>query len=192
MQAGIGIGTGSGAAGSSGKAARGLRLELDGVSLVYQEGTPFASRALNGISLVIEPGQRLGIAGPVGSGKSTLLGVIAGMEAAASGRVLHDGRLVDDRNPPAPGSIGLAFQSPENCLFEKTVYDDVAFGPLHRVVEKDLLLVVRIPPKRDQVRVDDPVADLLLGNVLDVPEHLSGHLGELGEATAQIDRFHRA
>ncbi|MHB8858238.1 MAG: ATP-binding cassette domain-containing protein [Thermoleophilia bacterium] len=137
MQAGISRSTGSGAAGSTGTAARGLRLELDGVSLVYQEGTPFASRALNGISLVVEPGERLGIAGPVGSGKSTLLGVIAGMEAAASGRVLHDGRAVDDRNPPAPGSIGLAFQSPENCLFEKTVYDDVAFSPRRQGLAAD-------------------------------------------------------
>ncbi|MHB9052668.1 MAG: ATP-binding cassette domain-containing protein [Thermoleophilia bacterium] len=135
MQAGIDSQAGPGAPAKTSLDARqtstapGLRLEMESVSLVYQAGTPFASRALNEISLVVEPGERLGIAGPVGSGKSSLLAVLAGMEAAASGRVLHDGREVGGKNPPAPGSIGLAFQSPESCLFEKTVYDDVAFSP---------------------------------------------------------------
>ena len=111
------------------KAPRGLRLELDRVSFTYQAGTPFASPALQEISLTVEPGERLGIAGPVGSGKSTLLDAMAGIDAPASGRVLHDGREITSKNPALPGSIGLAFQSPENCLFEKTVFDDVAFSP---------------------------------------------------------------
>ena len=42
----------------------GLRLELDQASLTYQSGTPFAATALKDVSLLVEPGDRLAIAGP--------------------------------------------------------------------------------------------------------------------------------
>ena len=109
-----------------------MRLELDNIGYVYQRGTPFAAAALTGVSLAVEPGERLGVTGPVGSGKSTLLELLAGLRLPASGRVLHDGRALGSgrrQAKPRPGSIGLAFQSPENCLFSSTVLADVEFGP---------------------------------------------------------------
>lgn len=108
---------------------RGSRLELDRVSLTYNAGTPFAAAALSEVSLDVAAGERLAIAGPVGSGKSTLLAVLAGVEPPDSGRVIHEGLEVTSRSQPPAGSIGLTFQSPENCLFDKTVLDDVAFSP---------------------------------------------------------------
>lgn len=106
-----------------------MRIAAHQVSLFYQKGTPFESKAVSGVSLAIEPGERIGIAGPVGSGKSTLLALLAGIMTPTSGEVTHDGKSLGRRTPPKPGSVGFAFQSPENCLFEKTVYDDVAFAP---------------------------------------------------------------
>ncbi|MHB0867236.1 MAG: ATP-binding cassette domain-containing protein [Thermoleophilia bacterium] len=106
-----------------------MRLQLKDVSLGYQRGTPFAVQALSGVSLQVEPGERLGIAGPVGSGKSSLLTVLAGLTAPDSGSVLHDGRVLGKKTHPLPGDLGLAFQSPEDCLFARTVFDDVAFAP---------------------------------------------------------------
>lgn len=106
-----------------------MRIEAHKVSLIYQEGTPFESKAVSGVNITIEPGERIGIAGPVGSGKSTMLALLAGIMTPTSGDVTHDGRSLGRRSPPEPGSVGFAFQSPENCLFEKTVYDDVAFAP---------------------------------------------------------------
>jgi energy-coupling factor transport system ATP-binding protein len=106
-----------------------MHIKLENVSLVYQEGTPFATRALDGISLEVAPGERLGIAGPMGSGKSTLLGVMSGIMKPAAGRVMHDGKPLGKREHPGPGRVGLGLQAPENCLFERTVYDDVAFAP---------------------------------------------------------------
>lgn len=106
-----------------------MRLELDRVSLTYRQGTPFETAALSGVSLTVEPGERVGIVGPVGSGKSTLLEVLAGILPPADGRVIHNGRALGRRRCPDPGGIGLAFQSPESCLFEKSVFDDVAFAP---------------------------------------------------------------
>lgn len=106
-----------------------MRLQLNHINLGYQRGTPFAVQALADVSLQVETGERLGIVGPVGSGKSTLLAVLAGITAPDSGSVIHDGRVLGKKTHTRPGDLGLAFQSPENCLFGKTVFDDVAFAP---------------------------------------------------------------
>ncbi|MFA5802426.1 MAG: ATP-binding cassette domain-containing protein [Thermoleophilia bacterium] len=106
-----------------------MHIEAHNVSLSYQEGTPFEFKAVSGVDLAFAPGERIGIAGPVGSGKSTLLALLAGIMAPTSGDVAHDGRKLGRKPLPGPGSLGFAFQSPENCLFEKTVHDDVAFAP---------------------------------------------------------------
>lgn len=106
-----------------------MRIELDDISLSFQPGTPFAVKALDRVSLMVRPGERLSIAGSTGSGKSTLLGVMAGILRPAAGRVLHDGQALSRKPRLQPGRIGLGLQSPENCLFERTVFDDVAFAP---------------------------------------------------------------
>jgi energy-coupling factor transporter ATP-binding protein EcfA2 len=106
-----------------------VRLELRHADLSYQRGSPFESQALAGVSLTVEPGERLGIAGPVGSGKSSLLAVLAGIVEPDSGSVIHDGVVLGKKTPVTPGSLGLAFQSPENCLFGRTVHEDVSFAP---------------------------------------------------------------
>jgi energy-coupling factor transport system ATP-binding protein len=106
-----------------------MRIELDDVSHCYQAGTHLESLALERVSLSLSPGERLGIAGPTGCGKSTLVEVMAGVLKPSAGRVIHDDVVLGRRQGPVPGRIGLGLQSPENCLFEKTVYDDVAFGP---------------------------------------------------------------
>ncbi len=115
-----------------------MRIELDNVSVVFDTGVSPPVTALDGISLAVAPGERLGIAGPVASGKSTLLAVMAGLVEPTGGRVLHDGKPATRRHPPA-ARIGLALQSPEKCLFEKTVFDDVAFAPRRLGLEGERL-----------------------------------------------------
>ena len=106
-----------------------MRIELQQVSLTYQPGSTLESRALAGVDVRVEPGERLGICGATGSGKSTLLGTMAGILIPTEGRVLHNDEPLSRKNRPQPGRLGLGLQSPENCLFEKTVHDDVAFAP---------------------------------------------------------------
>ncbi len=72
--------------------------------------------ALTDISLVIEPGVFLAIAGPSGSGKSTLLNIIGCIDTPSEGRVVIDGHDVSGRTPDQLAdlrarTIGFIFQS---------------------------------------------------------------------------------
>ena len=56
-------------------------------------------RALDGVSLTIEPGELVCLLGHSGCGKTTLLRIAAGVEAPTAGRVLMDGREVSGPKP---------------------------------------------------------------------------------------------
>jgi energy-coupling factor transport system ATP-binding protein len=98
----------------------------------YVPGTPLARVALHGISLEVGPGERVGLVGRTGSGKSTLVQHIAGLLTPSEGQVLIDGIAVHERTTVARAArqrVGLAFQYPEDQIFEQTVFREVAFGP---------------------------------------------------------------
>lgn len=80
-------------------------------------------KALDGIDLSVESGEFVAILGPSGCGKSTLLSIIAGLQAATSGQVYVDGRLITG---PGPHCV-LMFQG--GALFPwLTVRQNVEFG----------------------------------------------------------------
>jgi ATP-binding cassette subfamily F protein uup len=58
-------------------------VEFDGVSFRWPDG----SVVLDGVNLIVEPGDRIGIVGPNGAGKSTLLDLLAGRRVATAGTV---------------------------------------------------------------------------------------------------------
>ena len=94
----------------------------------------YAGRAvLTGVSLKLEQGGRLGLAGHTGSGKTTLLKTVMGLVRPERGSVRVDGvPCADDaglRN--ARRVLGYLFQHPDDQLFCPTVIEDVAFGPLN-------------------------------------------------------------
>jgi cobalt/nickel transport system ATP-binding protein len=97
------------------------------------EGIP----ALRGLSLAIEPGERLALVGANGSGKSTLLRLLDALCFPSSGAIVFDGqpltaeRLQDDKFAlPFRRRVALVFQNPDVQLFNPTVFDEVAFAPL--------------------------------------------------------------
>jgi cobalt/nickel transport system ATP-binding protein len=91
--------------------------------------------ALDGIDLDIFRGEQVALLGANGSGKSTLLKLLNGLVGPSEGTMTA---LGNDIRPVVSGEdafrfhreVGLVFQDPDVQLFNATVYDDVAFGPL--------------------------------------------------------------
>jgi iron(III) transport system ATP-binding protein len=118
----------------SGRAAAVFAAELtfDAVTCQFDNAA-----ILNGVSLIIAPGEIVCLLGPSGSGKTTLLRIASGVERPTSGRVLINGEEVAARGvfvPPEKRSVGLMFQ--DFALFPHlTIEDNVAFGL--RVLPRD-------------------------------------------------------
>ena len=109
-----------------------MLIRIENLVHTYAPGMPLARTALRGVSLEISPGERVGIVGHTGSGKSTLVQHLAGLLTPTSGRVWLDGIPAHERTAAARAQrrrVGLAFQYPEDQIFEQTVFREVAFGP---------------------------------------------------------------
>lgn len=107
-------------------------LSIRNLSYVYSQGTPFAHKAVDDLSVDIEKGDFIGIIGHTGSGKSTLVQMLNGLLKPTSGSVMLDGEDIWAKPKEIRKirfRIGLVFQYPEYQLFEDTVAKDIAFGP---------------------------------------------------------------
>jgi len=116
----VAAGAGSAADGGTGDAA-GAPVVLDDLSRSFG-----STRALDGLSLTIAPGELVALLGPSGCGKTTALRILAGFETADSGSVLVDGKDIS-AVPAAKRDMGMVFQS--YSLFPNmTALDNVGFG----------------------------------------------------------------
>src|SRR6516164_3393556 len=85
-----------------------------------------ATRALDGLSIEMAPGELVALLGPSGCGKTTALRIVAGFETADSGAVLVDGKDISSV-PANHRDMGMVFQS--YSLFPNmSALDNVGFG----------------------------------------------------------------
>ncbi|MBP5522337.1 MAG: ABC transporter ATP-binding protein [Bacteroidales bacterium] len=99
-------------------------IDFDNVSFSYAPG---GNPALEGASLHIRAGERIGIIGGTGSGKSTLVNLISRLYDASSGTVRVGGRDVKDYSFDAiRGAVGVVLQ--KNTLFSGTVLENLRWG----------------------------------------------------------------
>jgi ATP-binding cassette subfamily B protein len=93
------------------------------VSFAYEPNRP----VLNDVSFAVEPGERVGIAGPTGAGKSTLMNLLTRLYDPTSGGILLDGvdlrdyKLADLRN-----QFGIVLQEP--VLFSTSLGENIAYA----------------------------------------------------------------
>ncbi|QCW02788.1 energy-coupling factor ABC transporter ATP-binding protein [Natrinema pallidum] len=92
---------------------------------------------LEDVSLSIDDGEFVLLAGANGSGKTTLLRHCNGLLTPDSGTVRVDGTPVEDDLIAARSSVGMVFQHPRDQFVSATVGADVAFGPENLGLERD-------------------------------------------------------
>lgn len=98
-------------------------IEVRDLTFTYPEAD---KPALEGVSFALEPGQKLGLIGPVGSGKSTLLSLLLRYYDPPRGTMFVDGHDVLDL---APGCLRklFALAPQEPFLFSDTVSNNITF-----------------------------------------------------------------
>jgi ATP-binding cassette, subfamily B, bacterial len=94
-----------------------------GVSFAYEPNRP----VLNDVSFAVEPGERVGIAGPTGAGKSTLMNLLTRLYDPTSGRILLDGvDLRDYKVADLRKQFGIVLQEP--VLFSTSLAENIAYA----------------------------------------------------------------
>ncbi|RPJ20417.1 MAG: ATP-binding cassette domain-containing protein, partial [Chloroflexi bacterium] len=102
-------------------------LQVHDLHFSYHDGLD----ALRGVSFQMCAGDKVALVGPNGAGKSTLMLHLNGILSGHGDVLVGGSRLTRANLPAIRARVGLVFQSPDDQLFSPTVFEDVAFGPLH-------------------------------------------------------------
>ena len=115
-------------------------IELKNISYSYSANSSEDAVALENVSLKINKGEFIGIAGHTGSGKTTLAQILAGLVCPTEGSINVQGEEFTEYKAAARAlraCVGIVFQYPEHQLFEETVYRDIAFGPKNKGLSEE-------------------------------------------------------
>jgi cobalt/nickel transport system ATP-binding protein len=140
-----------------------LAIQIEQLTYAYPNG----QLALAQVDLAIQPGESIGLVGPNGAGKTTLFLCLSGVLVPAEGKLTVCGlHLYEaDHRRQVPGKVGIVFQNSDDQLFNASVFDDVAFGPLNLGLPEDAV----------RQRVKEALHEVGLDGFEErVPFHLSG------------------
>lgn len=103
-----------------------MKLSFKEVSFTYPSGV----RAIEKVNLEIASGELLALVGENGAGKSTLVKLLNGLLRADQGEVrVGDWDVAEHSSAQMAARVSFLFQNPDEQLFERTVWREVAFGP---------------------------------------------------------------
>jgi len=108
-------------------------VQVKDLSFAYPDGHV----ALQGVNLNLCEGEKVALVGPNGAGKSTLMLHLNGILGEKADISISGFSLESKNLPMIRALVGLVFQNPDDQLFSPTVFDDVAFGPLHMGLPED-------------------------------------------------------
>ncbi|WP_312521385.1 ABC transporter ATP-binding protein [Anaerospora sp.] len=101
-------------------------LELQNITFGYNKNQP----VLKDVSINIEAGEFIAIAGRNGSGKTTVTRLLTALKKPSSGNVLLNGQDAGANSPADMARhIGYVFQNPDRQIFRDSVAHEAAFGP---------------------------------------------------------------
>jgi cobalt/nickel transport system ATP-binding protein len=138
-------------------------IRVQALSFTY----PGGPRALDGLTFDVAVGESVALVGPNAAGKTTLFLCLAGVLPSPHGSIAVVGLDPADsaQRRQLPTRVGIVFQNSDDQIFNATVFDDVAFGPLNLGLAAD---EVRLRVAEALERVG------LAGADERVPFHLSG------------------
>jgi cobalt transport protein ATP-binding subunit len=136
-------------------------VEVEHLHFAYPDGY----EALKGVDMAMARSEKVALVGPNGAGKSTLMLHLNGINTPAHGSVRIGGTPVERATlKRIRAAVGMVFQDPDDQLFSPTVFDDVAFGPLH----------MGVPDAEIHGRVERALASVgMAGFERRLPHHLS-------------------
>ena len=134
------------------------RIEFREVSFSYLGEK---ARALDEVSFVIEPGERVGVLGRNGSGKSTIVRLAMGVYEPTEGQILIDDTDIRQIDPAdLRSNIGAVLQ--DVCLFSGSIRENLTLG-LENVSDADILAASKLAGAHDFIGQTDAGYDQQLG-----------------------------
>ncbi len=145
-------------------------IKVENISYLYDDENDVIP-AVSNVSLEIEQGSYVAVAGRNGSGKSTFAKLLNMILEPTSGKIYIAGREIDGERMTDEDlmetrrNIGMVFQNPDNQLVATIVEDDVAFGPEN----------LGVPSDEIRRRVDEALATVAMSEYAkSEPHRLSG------------------
>ncbi len=94
------------------------------------------TRALDGVSLHLRPGDKLALVGPNGSGKTTLIKLLTRLYSPDSGRITLDGRELGEWEPEAlRARVGVIFQ--DFVRYQLILGENIGVGDVEHVTDRE-------------------------------------------------------